>query len=409
MKIDSANKNWLLLLFLGRVLTAATFFMYVGSMSFLIQEWNLSATNAGIIQTGLVVGFAIALYLSSYYSDFINPNKILIFSSLLNSIGAFLFFYFANNFTTALIFNSILGIAAGGIYGPSMILVSEKFSKGNKGLAMGIMLGGQSLGYAISLSVGFIFSNFYNFHDGFLICALLTVFGLVSFYVCSYKDINKELSFKILKKFIIAKQSEQNKNLVKGYTAHCIELFGMWAWMPVFLSLVLIGKTELNPIVLGLVISVTLHITGVFANMISGFFSDKFGSKNVLIIFALISSIFSFLMGWIPSLPWLIILLASFLYSFFTIGDSGVLTAALTDSTNRNVLGRSLAFRSIIGIGFGSITPGIFGFVLDITNNHEPLSQQTNWIYAFSFLGLAGLFASHYATKLDRKALSRSL
>ena len=46
------NWNWLYLLFFGRVLTAATFFMYVGSMSFLIQEWNLSATNAGIIQTG---------------------------------------------------------------------------------------------------------------------------------------------------------------------------------------------------------------------------------------------------------------------------------------------------------------------------------------------------------------------
>ena len=401
--------NWLYLLFFGRVLTAATFFMYVGSMSFLIQEWNLSATNAGIIQTGLVAGFAIALYLSSYYSDFINPNKILLFSALTNSIGAFLFYYYANDFITALIFNTILGAAAGGIYGPSMILVSEKFSHGNKGFAMGMMLGGQSLGYAVSLSVSFIFSNFYNYHEGFLVCSVLTIFGFISFYACSYKEMNKGLGFKVLKKFTITKQSEQNKNLVKGYTAHCIELFGMWAWMPVFLSLVLIGKTGLNPIILGLVISITLHITGVFANMISGVFSDKFGSKNILIIFAFISSIFSFLMGWIPSLSWLIILLISFLYSFFTIGDSGVLTAALTDSTNRNVLGRSLAYRSIIGIGFGSITPGIFGYILDVSNNHGPLSQQTNWIYAFSFLGLAGLYAFYYATKLNRRALSRSL
>ena len=33
--------------------------------------------------------------------------------------------------------------------------------------------------------------------------------------------------------------------------------------------------------------------------MISGVSSDKFGSKNVLIIFAFVSSVFSFLMGWI--------------------------------------------------------------------------------------------------------------
>ena len=102
------------------------------------SRMELSATNAGIIQTGLVVGFAIALYLSSYYSDFINPNKILLFA-LTNSIGAF-FFYYANDFLTALIFNTILGAAAGRIYGPSMILVSEKFNRGNKGFAMGICL-----------------------------------------------------------------------------------------------------------------------------------------------------------------------------------------------------------------------------------------------------------------------------
>jgi MFS family permease len=409
MKIKSSDWRWLNLLFIGRVLTASTFFMYVGSMSFLIKEWDLTATNAGLIQTCLAIGFAGSLYFSSYYSDFINPNKILIFSSILNCLGAFLFSLFANNFYSALLLNTILGIAAGGIYGPSMILVSERFNKGNKGFAMGMMLGGQSLGYALSLSITFIFANFYSFKNGLLICAILTLFGLLSFCICSYKDLFKKINFKILKNFKITKQSKQNQFLVKGYTAHCIELFGMWAWMPVFLSVVLIGKTGLNPIILGLLISIILHITGVFSNIISGFCSDKFGSKNILIIFALTSSIFSFLMGWIPGWPWLIILLASFLYSFFTIGDSGVLTAALTDSTKRNVLGRSLAYRSIIGIGFGSVTPGIFGLILDISNNHQDISQNTNWIYAFSALGIAGLFASHFATKLDRKALSKSL
>ena len=409
MKTHFSNSTWLTLLFIGRVLTATTFFMYVGSMAFLIQEWNLSATSAGLIQTALVVGFAGSLYFSSFYSDFINPNQILIFSSILNSLGAFLFFYFANDFYSALILNFILGVAAGGIYGPSMILVSEKFRQGRKGFAMGVMLGGQSFGYALSLSITFTFSNFYNFKDGFIICALLTLFGLASFILSSYADLFKKLDFQTVKHFKVTQQSYQNKNLIKGYTAHCIELFGMWAWMPVFLSLILVDKTYLNPIVLGLVISLTLHLTGVFSNVISGYFSDKFGRKNVLVIFAIISALFSFSVGWIPNFSWFLILIISFLYSFFTIGDSGVLTAALTDSTERNVLGRSLAFRSIIGIGFGSVTPGIFGFILDFTNNHEPLSQQTNWIYAFSFLGLSGLFAFYFATKLDRNKLSKTL
>jgi MFS family permease len=92
-------------------------------------------------------------------------------------------------------------------------------------------------------------------------------------------------------------------------------------------------------------------------------------------------------------------------YSFFTIGDSGVLTAALSESTDRNFLGRALAYRSIIGMGLGSFTPGIFGFILDWTNNHQSISQNTNWIYAFSFLGVAGLIATLNAYRTDKSII----
>ena len=54
--------HWLSLLFVGRVLTASTFFMYVGAMSFLIQEWEMNATNAGLIQSGHFFGLAGALF-----------------------------------------------------------------------------------------------------------------------------------------------------------------------------------------------------------------------------------------------------------------------------------------------------------------------------------------------------------
>ncbi len=394
------NWNWISFIFLGRVFTASTFFMYVGSMSHLIKIWDLSATEAGMIQTGLVVGFAVALYLSSYYCDFINPNHILIFSSFANLISALLFTYFANDFYTGLFFNFLLGCSSGGIYGPSMVLVSEKFSKNKKGFAMGIMLGGQSLGYALSLSISFIYSNFYNAKNGFIICTILTAIGLFCFYYSVFEDLSKKLEFKIRHKFKMAKQSIQNQNLIKGYMAHCVELFGMWTWTPVFLGIVLIGKANIDPIILAVLITALLHITGLVSNIISGYYSDKLGNKIVLIFFAATSALLSFLIGWTSHWYWILVLMIGIFYSFFAIGDSNVLTSSLTSNTSRNILGRSLAYRSILGIGFGSLTPGAFGLILDLTNNHEPISTNTNWIYAFSFLGFFGLAAAFFATKL---------
>ena len=88
-------------------------------------------------------------------------------------------------------------------------------------------------------------------------------------------------------------------------------------------------------------------------------------------------------------------------YSFFAIGDSGVLTAALTESTPKYCVGRTVAYRSILGIGFGSATPAIFGFIIDITNNHEPIGENTNWILAFSFLASSSFILSKTSSTVD--------
>jgi len=78
------NWSWLKFIAIGRILSALTFFMYVGSVQQLITLWKLSATEAGLIQTSLVIGFALALFISSYCSDFYNPNKILFIYLIIN-------------------------------------------------------------------------------------------------------------------------------------------------------------------------------------------------------------------------------------------------------------------------------------------------------------------------------------
>jgi sugar phosphate permease len=90
--MQTTNWNWLKLIAIGRILSSLTFFMYVGSIQQLIAIWDLSATEAGLIQTSLVIGFAVALFISSYFSDFYNPNKILSIYLIINFLSSFIFF-----------------------------------------------------------------------------------------------------------------------------------------------------------------------------------------------------------------------------------------------------------------------------------------------------------------------------
>jgi MFS family permease len=76
------------------------------------------------------------------------------------------------------------------------------------------------------------------------------------------------------------------------------------------------------------------------------------------------------------------------LYAFSSLGDSPVLSVALTEVVSPFYLGTALGVRSLLGFGAGAVSPVIFGAVLDWTN---PEGQYVMWGWAFVTLGLPGL------------------
>ncbi len=85
-------------------------------------------------------------------------------------------------------------------------------------------------------------------------------------------------------------------------------------------------------------------------------------------------------------------MLVAMLYGFATIGDSGVLSTAMTEAVPPAQLGSMLALRSILGFGAGAISPLAMGWVLDLTN--PPGAPPEQWGWAFALLGLGGLIAA---------------
>jgi sugar phosphate permease len=55
--------------------------------------------------------------------------------------------------------------------------------------------------------------------------------------------------------------------------------------------------------------------------------------------------------------------------SFFILGDSGVLSAAMADNVPPQQLGSVMGWRSLLGFGIGSFAPLSFGIVMDTTQS----------------------------------------
>jgi MFS family permease len=81
-------------------------------------------------------------------------------------------------------------------------------------------------------------------------------------------------------------------------------------------------------------------------------------------------------------------------YGFTALGDSSVLSTAMSEAVPAAYLGRALAIRSILGIGIGAVAPAAFGIVLDRAAPGEA------WGWAFALMGLGGVIATACALLL---------
>ena len=197
------------------------------------------------------------------------------------------------------------------------------------------------------------------------------------------------------------------RRLIAGYVAHSWELLGMWAWIPAFLAAnaVITGTALGGAASSGAYLSALLHVTGALAASSMGTLSDRLGRRTVLVGLAALSACLSLSLGWLVAWPAWLMLPVALLYSASAIGDSPVLSVALTEVVEPGYLGSMLALRSLLGFGAGSISPLAFGLVLDLSNPAGALP--TTWGFAFGLLGLGGLLAVACALRVRLPSAER--
>jgi MFS family permease len=122
--------------------------------------------------------------------------------------------------------------------------------------------------------------------------------------------------------------------LTIGYAAHTWELLGMWAWTPTFLAVAFRNSGFIGSAAMGLWIAVPIHLSGMVAMLTMGEASDRWGRRRVLVSTALGGAIFSFTFGWLIDFPLMPLLLITSVYSFVVLGDSGVLSTAMTEAVH---------------------------------------------------------------------------
>jgi nitrate/nitrite transporter NarK len=262
---------------------------------------------------------------------------------------------------------------------------------------MGFFIASTSLGYALSLML----SGMSIPVGGYVFAFWLTCTGPAVGAVFAWITLRRT----IVSKPIRTKDQRFNREvlrnrpvmaLIGGYTGHAWELLGMWAWTPAFLAVafVMVGYEGIEAAGFGAHLTAGFHLMGLLASFSMGWLSDRLGRAFLLMVLAGISTFCSFIFGWTIGFPISIIILVGIIYSFTSLGDSPILSAALTETVSSAYMGAAFGLRSMLGFSAGAISPIILGAVLDFTNPGVSANGlYTNWGWAFSVLGIGGLGA----------------
>ena len=193
--------------------------------------------------------------------------------------------------------------------------------------------------------------------------------------------------------------------LIWGYTFHNWELLGMWSWTPAFLAtcMGLAGSAALKAAGWGAYITALFHVMGLLASFSMGSLSDRLGRARVMLVLSSISTACSFLFGWSIGWPLAVVMGVGMVYAFSSLGDSPILSAALTEVVDISYMGSAFGLRSLMGFGAGAVAPLAFGAILDWTN---PTLQGERlysvWGWAFAVLGLGGVGAVWASRRFGR-------
>ncbi len=366
----------------------------------------MSAAAAGSIASGFQIGYAVSLVIFSTLADRISPKLLYLWSLSWAALLSLGFAFLARDYLSALLLYTIVAISLGGTYTTGLMILADQYPVKRRGMAMGFFIASTSLGYALSLFLSGIALPVGGYRLSFLLTCLGPLVGSILAWIALFKtevSAQKRQEGQRFMKDVLGNRPA--RLLIGGYAFHSWELLGMWAWTPAFLaSCLAIGGTEaLRAAGFGSYIAASFHVTGLLASFSMGALSDQLGRARVILMMSGISMVCSFVFGWSIGWPFILVMGIGLIYAFSALGDSPVLSAALTEAVDVQYLGASFGLRSFLGFGAGSISPLVFGAVLDWTNPalSTPI-HYTTWGWAFSILGLGGFGAVWIAYRFGK-------
>ena len=386
-----AMKCSVTLLIIAEIAAMSLWFVSAAILPDMSRETNLSdgvkAAMSAAVQGGFVIGALVSAVLG--LADRFDPRHVLALFAVLAAIANALMLV-ATPGIEFVVLRGLTGAFLAGVY-PVGMKIAVGWSQRSRGLLVGLLVGGLTLGSAAPHLLSFLGGA--DWRVTVAIASALSVIGALLVLKTENGPFHSSQSKFDAKALTEAWTNQSIRRAYGGYLGHMWELYAMWAWISVALA---VSFTHQMPQAqaedLAKITTFVVIGLGAISCPLAGLVADRIGKAELTIIAMAISGLSAILFALtFGGAIWLTIAIA-ILWGIFIIPDSAQFSALVADHAPADKAGSLMTFQTALGFTLTTITVQLTPLVV----------AKIGWPLLMASLALGPAFGIYSMWKLRR-------
>jgi MFS family permease len=351
----------------------------------LIPQWNLSASQAGLMASSFALGYMLAVPFLAALTDRIDARSILLVGSAVSALATFAFGLLADGLWSASAIWGMAGIGFAGAYMPGLKALVDRLPPGDSSRSVTMYTATFSVGVGLSFLIAQLAAGAWGWPSAFYITALGPFAMLAA--CLGMARVEPAPSSRRLFDFKPVFRNRPAMGFILGYGAHCFELYALRTWIVAFWTYVAArngGSALLEPVTVSVIAAVLAMPSSIIGNEAA----IRFGRHRAIVFFMCVAGIVAALIGATTGGSAALLLALLLIYSIAIPADSGALTSGMTLSAQPEYRGATMAMHSTVGFGLSAAGAWAVGVALDVGGGME---ASTGWLAAFLVMAVGGL------------------